>query len=182
MITLGLLIGIAAAGLMLVMLLWSILYPRYRIWPPGKPSAVLKVWVWALTLCIFGSALYLGVSDWNSLGWSSPLRWLFGLPLIALGNIAVWLGVAQIGMGATSGEPTGLQTGGLYRYSRNPQYVADMGILIGWAILSASVWTLPVVVLGVVALAVAPFTEESWLVDTYGEEYVAYRSTAPRYL
>ncbi len=175
-------IGVTAAVLMLAVLGWSIAFPARRIWPPEQSSRAQKVAVWLHAMLIFGCALILGLADWNNLGLPSWLRWCVGLPLIIAGNVVVWLGVTQIGMAATSGEATGLRTGGLYRYSRNPQYMADMVILIGWAVLSASSWTLPVVLLGMAALALAPFAEERWLADRYGEEYADYRSKVRRYI
>ena len=102
--------------------------------------------------------------------------------MITIGNVVVWMGVAQIGLAATSGEATGLRTQGLYRYSRNPQYVADVLILCGWLILSASAMSLPVVVLGILVLVIAPLAEEPWLAENYGQQYDAYRSNVPRYI
>ena len=85
-------------------------------------------------------------------------------------------------MAATSGEATALFTNGLYRWSRNPQYVADMAILIGWGILSASIWTLPVLAIGFALLAIAPLAEEPWLEEIYGEKYRSYKKKVGRYM
>jgi len=98
-----------------------------------------------------------------------------------LGHVVVWRGVAEIGFEATSGDATGLETSGLYEYSRNPQYVADIAILAGWFVLSASLWVLPVVLAGIALLLLAPFAEEVWLEDRYGEDYRAYREKVRRY-
>lgn len=92
------------------------------------------------------------------------------------------MGVRKIGHGATSGEVAELKTDGHYRYSRNPQYVADMAILIGWAILSASGWAAIIAAVGVLVLASAPLAEEPWLEDTYGADYRTYKSKVPRYI
>ena len=81
-----------------------------------------------------------------------------------------------------SGEATGLRTQGLYRYSRNPQYVADVLILCGWLILSASAMALPVAVFGILVLVIAPLAEEPWLAEKYGQQYDVYRSSVPRYI
>ncbi|MCB5200416.1 hypothetical protein LGQ03_14300 [Loktanella sp. TSTF-M6] len=70
---------------------------------------------------------------------------------------------------------------GFYRWSRNPQYVADMGILLGWAILSAAPSAWIIALGGVVAFALAPFAEEPWLEDVYGALYRKYRTRAPRF-
>lgn len=175
-------IGIAAAAYMLGMLFWSIARPDQRTWPPQHATTGIKLRVWTITTAIFAAAFLLGVMDWNSFVWPASLRWSIGLPLIILGNIAVWWGVNKIGYAATSGEASGLKTDGLYARSRNPQYVADIAILIGWGILAASLWALPVLTLGFVVLAIAPFAEEPWLEERYGAAYREYRSKVRRYL
>ncbi len=173
-------IGFSAALALMTAILWSLAYPNLRLWPPSKSTIVSKLTVWGLTLVLFGSAILLGINDWNSLEWGSA-RWVLGTPLLVFGNVVVWRGVAEIGLDATSGDATGLETGGLYQYSRNPQYLADIAILVGWFILSASLWVLPVVLAGAVLLLLAPLAEERWLEDRYGDAYRNYRSRVRRY-
>jgi len=72
--------------------------------------------------------------------------------------------------------------GCLHRYSRNPQYMADMAILVGWAVLSASGWAAFIAAVGVLTLAVAPFAEEPWLEENYGERFRVYQSCVRRYI
>ena len=64
---------------------------------------------------------------------------------------------------ATSGAVAELKTDGFYVCSRNPQYAADMGILVGWAVLSASPSAWIIATGGVIAFALAAFAEEPWL-------------------
>lgn len=176
-------IGLIAGGYMFGILLWSVLYPERRMWPPKeKATSGLKFRVWFMTTAIFAAAFVLGVMDWNRFDWPALVRWGIGVPLIVLGNIAVWKGVFKIGMDATSGEATGLKTDGLYSWSRNPQYVADMTILLGWGILTASLWTLPVLAVGLAVLLIAPFAEEPWLESVYGKPYQNYKLRVRRYL
>lgn len=174
--------GMIAAVAMLFILIWSVKYPALRLWPPDQSSHAHKTIVWIHTLLIFGSALYLGIADWNALNWPLLPRLVIGIPIILVANVVVWSGVFQLGFAATSGEATGLQTGGLYRYSRNPQYVADIALLVGWAVLSASVWALPVIMIGLIILLLAPLAEEGWLTEKYGSKYIDYRSKVRRYL
>lgn len=171
------------AGLYLfAALIWSIALPERRVWPPKKATAGIKIRVWFATIAIFAAAFVLGVADWNSLEWPAPIRWGIGLTLIIVGNIVVWRGVLKIGFDATSGEVDTLKTDGLYAWSRNPQYVADMAIILGWAILSASIWSFSFAVLGIVVLGIAPLAEEPWLKETYGQQYQDYRRRVRRYL
>ena len=94
----------------------------------------------------------------------------------------MWRGARDLGWNATSGEATGLKTKSLYRLSRNPQYVADIAILLGWSVLSGSVWLMPLATCGILVLLLAPFAEEPWLVENYGTDYVAYKARVARYL
>jgi protein-S-isoprenylcysteine O-methyltransferase Ste14 len=71
---------------------------------------------------------------------------------------------------------------GPYRFTRNPQYVGDIFLLLGWAIVCNSLQTWVVSILAAVWFALAPFTEELWLREQYGEAYEAYRHRVPRYL
>ncbi len=178
----GLLIGATAGVYMLGMLLWSIKQPENRTWPPDQATTAIKFRVWFMTTLIFASAFVLGVLDWNRFDWPPSARWTVGLPLILIGNLVVWRGVLKIGMAATSGEATGLVTTGLYRWSRNPQYAADIAILMGWGVLSASMWVLPVLVIGIAVLAIAPLAEEPWLEEVYGQEYRNYKASVRRFI
>lgn len=177
----SLLIGLFAGIALFVMLLWSIAFPKKRLWPPKKSTLLNQMVVWGLTITIFGSAFVLGIADWNSLKWPTAFRWGAGMLLIIAGNLVVWKAVFNIGLKATSGEAAQLQTDGLYQYSRNPQYVADMGILLGWAILSASLSVFFIVCAGIAILAIAPLAEESWLKNTYGKVYQDYYNSVRRY-
>ena len=175
-------VGMLAGAYMLGMLLWSAIQPHRRVWPPVKATAGIKIRVWLMTTLIFAAAFILGLLDWNHFNWPASIRWGLGLPLVIIGNVIVWLGVSKIGMAATSGEAAGLKTDGLYKWSRNPQYMADIAILFGWGVLSASLWVMPVLFLGISVLVVAPVAEEPWLEEKYGVEYRLYKLTARRYV
>ena len=174
--------GLGAAALLFAALLWSWLRPARRIWPPHSPSPAVKVTAWGLTVAVFVSAFLVGVGDWNTIGLPAWLRWSVGGGMIVAGNAVVWAGVRAIGMDATGGDATKLGTGGFYRYSRNPQYIADMAILVGWQLLCASWLSIPVVLSGIAVLAFAPLPEEAWLEAQYGEDYRSYKARVRRYL
>jgi len=89
--------------------------------------------------------------------------------------------VAAFGIDQTGGATGTLRTTGLYRYSRNPQYVADIVMIIGWLLLSASYVAIPLGVVGILVLATAPLAEEPWLSEQYGDEYDTYVTRVRRY-
>jgi protein-S-isoprenylcysteine O-methyltransferase Ste14 len=79
--------------------------------------------------------------------------------------------------------PTRLVMVGLYRYSRNPMYIAVSLILLGWALTFASP-TLAIylcIVMIAFHLRVIAF-EEPWLVRTHGREYEEYRQKVRRWI
>jgi protein-S-isoprenylcysteine O-methyltransferase Ste14 len=79
--------------------------------------------------------------------------------------------------------PSELVVAGLYRYSRNPMYIAVTLMLIGWATSFASPWLsgyAAVVALGFHLRVV--FGEEPWLARTHGERWAQYCSRVPRWL
>lgn len=176
MLTAALLCGIIA------LLVYSILQPSKRIWPPPGQQTWQYYFVWLLTLLSFGGFIAVGLLDWNSLGWPAIVRWPVGAGLIVGGNGLAWIGLRQLSLKTTSGSKGPLVTEGLYQYSRNPQYLGDIAIIGGWAILSASGWAIPLSLGGIVVFALTPFAEESWLEELHGDAYREYRSRVGRFL
>lgn len=163
-------------------LVWSILFPQRRVWPLQKVSAASFLLIWLPTIGVCVSGFALGFLDWNGLGWPPVVRWGLGLPLLIIGNVIVWRAVSGIGIAATSGAPAELRTNGFYRVSRNPQYMADLAIIVGWTVLSASAWVIPISIGTAIAFILAPFAEEPWLRRTYGHPYDAYRRCTSRFI
>lgn len=174
--------GAGATLWALGILMWSIFAPQKRLWPLPKLTPLIFMLIWLPAYLAFGSVIVLSVMDWNHFGWPAALRWGLGLPLIIIGHFAVWRGVKILGLAATSGAPGALKTKGLYRYSRNPQYTADIAMLLGWSILSASLWPVPLVLALIAALLLAPLAEEPWLREIYGAEYEVYCQKVRRFL
>jgi len=118
---------------------------------------------------------------------SSSLR-LLGLFLLAAGAGAlvgafVRFVVEGLGTPAPVAPTEHLVVGGLYRYVRNPMYLAVVATILGQAMLLGQ----PVLVVwaALVTAAVASFVllyEEPTLSRRYGAEYDEYREAVPRWL
>ena len=175
-------LGLAIAGATIAALLWSTARPDRRIWPPQFYGRRTPVLVWVPTFALFGVILVLGLMQWDEMGSSVWLRYGLGLPIVILANLAVWYEVAKFGIEQTGGAEGTLKTDGLYKYSRNPQYIADATMIVGWLIFSASPAAVPVGVAAIVALLIAPFAEEPWLKEQYGEGYLDYMARVRRFL
>ncbi|ARC38803.1 DUF1295 domain-containing protein (plasmid) [Paracoccus yeei] len=175
-------IGMAIAGSALAVVLWSIANTDRRIWPPQTFGPVKLAVGWGGTFVFFAAVIALGMLSWGSVQLPIWLRYGLGPILILAGNAGVWVAVIGLGANQTMGAQGRLKTSGLYRFSRNPQYVADIAILIGWTLLSASIVAIPVITLGIAVFTAFPFAEESWLEERYGTAYLRYKAAARRFL
>jgi protein-S-isoprenylcysteine O-methyltransferase Ste14 len=79
--------------------------------------------------------------------------------------------------------PKELVITGLYRYVRNPIYIAATAVLVGWAFWSPS---LPILLMPVICFAASSlfvvFYEEPHLRKTFGARYEAYCQAVPRWI
>ena len=76
-----------------------------------------------------------------------------------------------------------LVVGGLYRYVRNPMYIAVALTIVGQAmVLGRPALVLYALVFGVAVGSFVHFYEEPTLTREYGEEYEAYRNAVPAWL
>ena len=116
--------------------------------------------------------------------WAAPVR-LLGLALVAAGLVVLVQAFARFvaeGLGTPSPiAPTErLVVGGLYRYVRNPMYLAVLSTIVGQALLFGQ----PVLLVygSIVWVAFAAFVrsyEEPHLTERFGESYRAYHAAMP---
>ena len=91
--------------------------------------------------------------------------------------------VAGRGTLAPWAPPKHLVTTGLYRFSRNPMYVAVALMLAGWASSFASTALAIYAISVIVAFHLrVVFGEEPWLARTHGAAWEEYRVRVPRWL
>lgn len=175
-------VGLLSGLVLICSLSWSIFLPAKRIWPPGDFKSAIPTVAWGLTLAVYAAAISLGLLEWGGGAIPFWLQWVLGPALILAGNLVAWRGAIAIGLKTTSGATGRLVTAGLYRYSRNPQNVADIAIFLGIGLLFSSLLVWPVVAVGIIALALAPFAEEPWLRAQHGPKYDDYCATTRRFL
>ena len=78
--------------------------------------------------------------------------------------------------------PQNLVVTGLYRFSRNPMYIAVLLVLTGWALMFHSrALAIYAVVVGLAFHLRVVFGEEPWLARTFGDEWVRYKAQVPRW-
>lgn len=177
-----LLATVLAQLLLIVSLALTLLVPRIRVWPPPRRRSWQYLFTWGLTLVSFAGILVLGFLDWNSFVLEHCLRVPIGFGLILSSIVLVLWAVRTLGVHASQGLGGTLVIDGPYGFTRNPQYVADIGMLAGFAVLSNSLYAWITCLLGMAWFFMAPFTEEPWLRENFGAEYDLYIKSVPRFL
>ena len=117
---------------------------------------------------------------------SFPIRIIIAAILVALGAVLGLSALIAFFKAHTHVEPwkptSALVTGGIFRHLRNPMYVGLCLLLIGAAVLLASVWTLATTLLFALVLhAGVVRREERYLAGKFGEAYRDYCARVPRY-
>jgi protein-S-isoprenylcysteine O-methyltransferase Ste14 len=127
------------------------------------------------------------LTDWQARGplpYWIPL-WIAGVVLVAAGVLALlhafWRFVVEgLGTAAPVAPTEQLVVGGLYRYVRNPMYLAVAAVILGQALALGQLILVPYA--AAFAAAVVAFVrwyEEPTLRRRFGEQYEAYRRAVP---
>ncbi len=182
MTTVVFMFDIVALFLLLTGIVWSVVQPGRRIWPPPGRRSWQYVLTWICTSAAVGLNVALLLLDWNSWVFGGALRFLVGIPLALVGGLlAIW-GIVTIGWKNSSGVRDGFSTSGPYRFTRNPQYLGDNVLFLGLSIVANSELLWITHALLTLVFIIAPLSEEVWLKEQYGEEYERYRRDTPRFL
>ena len=130
-----------------------------------------------------------GLVPWVLTGWRSagPPLWLeaVGWLLVGAGIATVFEAFARfvvegIGTPAPAAPTEKLVVGGLYRYVRNPMYLAVAAVIVGQAaVLGRPVLVVYAVAFGVAVWAFVHWYEEPTLERRFGTAYAEYQSTVP---
>ena len=145
-----------------------------------------------VTVVIPGTILWLAgpgaLGLWQSIPATRVVLPVFGGALLGLGLVLM---VATIRLFVTVGRGTlapwnptqRLVVQGVYRHVRNPMIAGVLFVLLGEAILAASLPLLGWFALAVIVNAVyIPLSEEPGLVKRFGADYLAYRRNVPRWI
>jgi protein-S-isoprenylcysteine O-methyltransferase Ste14 len=147
-----------------------------------------------------GSALFfvvapgtvVGVIPWLLTGWQVRDPLPYWMPLRVVGGLLLLAGVAMaaqafvrfvvegLGTPMPIAAPQRLVVGGMYRYVRNPMYVALLVAIAGEALLLGRLsLLLYAAVVAVITNVFVRFYEEPALRRQFGEQYEAYRQAVP---
>ncbi|MFA5271753.1 MAG: methyltransferase [Candidatus Omnitrophota bacterium] len=162
-------------------LIISLLFPKNRIWPPPGKKSWQFYFIWISSAVAFFGGFFLGLLDWNSFILKHWFRFVIGgIFLIGGEALACW-GVRSVGNKATSGLASEFIIKGPYRYTRNPQYIGNVVLFIGYGLICNSILTNIVLLIGIILFLIMPWTEEPWLKEHYGTQYENYLTKTPRF-
>lgn len=113
----------------------------------------------------------------------SPLFRAAGLILVGIGMLGAFSSMAYLGIKRSFGAAqTRLLLSGPYRYSRNPQIVGGLPMVLGVLVLWPSFYALGWLALYFVIFHRMVLTEEEHLRRIFGEAFTDYCQRTPRYL
>ncbi|MFT0212107.1 isoprenylcysteine carboxylmethyltransferase family protein [Pseudomonas sp. F1_0610] len=137
------------------------------------------------------SAIMMWVLSYGMWHWRLPmrLRLIIVVILLMLSMTIGWLALAQFKRAQTTANPLNLERSsrlvmtGVYRFSRNPMYLALALILLAWAVLLSSPFTLigwAFFIFYITQFQIKP--EERMLEQLFPEQYEVYRNNVRRWL
>ena len=158
-----------------------------------RPSAA----VGSAVFFVVGPGTVVGLIPWLLTGWQvrDPVPPPYWVPMRVLGVILLVAGlivlvqafvrfvVEGLGTPAPIAAPERLVVGGLYRYVRNPMYVAVLAAIVGQALLLGQLGLLLyAAALWLISAAFVRWYEEPTLTRRFGADYEAYRRAVPAWL
>ncbi|HUQ46071.1 MAG TPA: isoprenylcysteine carboxylmethyltransferase family protein [Gemmatimonadaceae bacterium] len=117
-------------------------------------------------------------------GTPDAMNWVLGILLITLGEVVRLAGVAAAGTVTRRRSRTvqRLVTYGIFAWMRNPLYVGNFLIWIGFIVISDVLWFMPVaVLLFTIEYTLIVRYEEGVLESIFGAEYLAYKHRTSRW-
>ena len=175
-------VAFAALVTLNVLLLLTVFSSSIKLWPTPSNKSWQHYTFWPLFRGGLGLTLVYAIltAHWPEGG--EVWRFALGLIGVAVGFGFTIYGYFDLGIENTYGADEGLVTKGLYRYSRNPQYVASILGFFGTALANGSIHAAILCGLAILVYVIMPYTEEPWLQRAYGDVYLAYKERTPRFL
>ena len=146
---------------------------RAAYFAPLSGNEIIAYWVYQISnLAIFIYLCFLTVRI--------EFSWIFcaGLFVYVIGLVFCAVSIVNF----TKPSDNGLNSNGLYRFSRNPMYVAYFIYFAGCALLTQSLLLFGIVAVFQISSHWIILSEEKWCIETFGEEYRQYMKKVRRYI
>jgi protein-S-isoprenylcysteine O-methyltransferase Ste14 len=118
-------------------------------------------------------------------GRMSTAAWILGATVTAIGEWMRLAGVAAAGTVTRRRSRTvqRLVKYGIFAWARNPLYIGNFLIWMGFTIISGVFWFLPIaIVIFAIEYSLIVRYEEGVLESIFGAEYLAYKESTPRWI
>ncbi|MBI4725390.1 MAG: phosphatidylethanolamine N-methyltransferase family protein [Rhodomicrobium sp.] len=180
----GLIFNVAAAALIVlnILLMATVTSSTFKLWPVPSTRSWQHYTFWPLFRGGLGLTLLYAIVTAHWPDSSEMLLFVIGIGCVIAGFGFTIYGYFDLGIENTYGADEGLVTGGLYRYSRNPQYVASILGFFGTGLAHGGLNAAILCGLAILVYIIMPFTEEPWLQQAYGDVYLDYKRRTPRFL
>ena len=154
-----------------------------------KPKSARIVELFLRFATLTGTFIQFGSVLFPNLIWSLPDSLpvsIAGLILMTSGNLFFIVAMQTMRnnwrAGFDGNQNTSLVTNGIYKFSRNPAFVGFDLLYIGCAAAFPNVINITAALACVVLFHVQILGEERFCTDTFGQEYLEYKSKVRRYL
>lgn len=154
---------------------------RVRFWPTPGPGTWQSLTFWTLFRSLNICTILLAIADRESFVLGHWLHYLVGIPLLVGGFGLYFVACFTLGKPNTYCRPERLVTGGIYRWTRNPQYATVIPAYAGLAITANSGYTYILTLALAATYVLMAVAEEPWLAQAYGAAYGDYRKRVPRF-
>lgn len=146
---------------------------RAAHFPRVQGSGVLTYWIYQISnVLLFIYLIFLKVRF--------EMSWVFmvGMFIYVLGLILCAISIIDF----AKPKNTGLNTSGIYMFSRNPMYVSYFLIFIGCSLLTKSMPLFIITLIFQLSAHGIILSEEKWCIDKFGNDYSNYMSKVRRYI
>lgn len=141
--------------------------------------------VWALFgfLAIFPE--YRNVVPFLIQDYTPEVQKLLACVFLIPANLIIVPAYLSMGLITNIGLPTGtheLRTGGIYRISRNPMYASFIFLNTATFLFLPSIFLLVIMLYGMIVHHFIILSEEKFLENEFGDKYLKYKASVPRYI
>ena len=144
-----------------------------KFWPPS--NKIIWYIFWAIFLLMVSFDFLMIFKNYEKFNY-------LGFIFIILGVVVLFISLFTLGIIQTTGVNEKLVTKGIYKYTRNPQYIGDIIISIGLMILANSLEYTIIAIIEIIIYLWMPFNEEKVLEKIYSQEYINYKNKTPRWI
>ena len=145
---------------------------RAGFFPPREGKEQVAFYVYQITILIL--LIYLLFSE---IKFNRMLNYV-GLIVFIVGTVLYIKSIIDF----SKPQDSGVNKNGLYKYSRNPMYVAFFLYFLGCSFLINSLFYLVILLIFQISVHYLILSEERWCIKEFGEEYKKYMKKVRRYI